>query len=92
MNAVVAALRNEGKAVSIRKVCCWLGVPRPTAYYLPRRRAQRPVDGMIAHVIHEIIEQEPTWGVGMVWGHLSFQLGFDTLNRKKVARIMRLEG
>lgn len=92
MNAVVAALRTEGKSVSVSKVCGWLGVPRSTAYYLPRTRAPAPIDGVIAHLIYEIIQVEPTWGVGMVWGHLRFQLGFDTLNKKKVARIMRREG
>jgi len=92
VTAVVGALRAEGKAVSITKVCAWLNVPRSSAYYLPRERAAAPIDGFVAHVIHEIIEQEPTWGVGMTWGHLRHQLGFDTLNRKKVARIMRLSG
>jgi putative transposase len=91
VNAVVGALRAEGKRVSVSAVCRWLDVPRSTAYYLPRERKAAPIDGMIAHLIHEIIQQEPTWGVGMVWGQLRFQLGFDTLNRKKVARIMKLE-
>ena len=89
---MVGALRAEGKSVSVAKVCRWLGVPRSTAYYRPRERKAAPIDGFVAHVIHEVIQQEPTWGVGMVWGHLRFQLGFDTLNRKKVARIMKLEG
>lgn len=92
MNVVVGALRAEGKAVSVSKVCRWLGVPRSSAYYLPRERGPRPIDGFVAHVIHEVIQQEPTWGVGMTWGHLRHQLGFATLNRKKVERIMRLSG
>lgn len=91
MNAVVGALRGEGKCVSISAVCRWLDVPRSTAKYLPLKRKAAPIDGVIAHLIHEIIQQETTWGVGMVWGHLRFQLGFATLNKKNVARIMKLE-
>lgn len=92
MRQVIAALHAEGKAISVSKVCRWLGVPRSTAYYLASERAPRPIDGVIAHLIHEIIQMEPTWGGGMVWAYLRFELGFDTLNKKKVARIMKLEG
>jgi len=92
VNAVVGALRADGKRVSVSKVCRWLDVPRSTAYYLPRRRTQRPIDGFVAHIIHEVIQQQPTWGVGMTWGYLRHQLGFAALNRKKVERIMRISG
>jgi putative transposase len=90
-DGAAAAEARRGK-VSISKVCRWLGVPRSSAYYLPHRRADKPIDGLIANLIYEIIEAEPTWGVGMVWGHLRFGLGFGSLNRKKVERIMKREG
>lgn len=89
---MVSALRAGGKAVSVSKVCRWLEVPRSTAYYLARERAPRLIDGFIANLIYEIIHMEPTWGVEMVWAHLRFQLGFESLNKKKVARIMKLQG
>ncbi|MCC6971700.1 MAG: IS3 family transposase [Phycisphaerales bacterium] len=99
MNAVVGAMRAEGKAVAVTKVCAWLGVPRSTAYALPKQRSprrprQRPdamPEGFLAGLIYALIQVYPTFGVRMVWSQLRFTLGI-AVNRKRVARIMRREG
>lgn len=96
---MVAALRAEGRTVSVAKVCAWLGVSRSTAYALPkqrtparpRRRAGTLPDAFITAIIYSVIQAYPTFGVRLVWAQLRFTLGI-TINRKRVARIMRREG
>lgn len=85
-------MRDEGTRVDVSGLCRWLGVPRSTVYYETRQRAPKPIDGFVANLIYEIIQSEPAWGIGMVWSFLRHKLGFETLNIKKVARIMRREG
>jgi putative transposase len=92
-------MRSEGKPVPVAKVCAWLGVPRSTAYSLPRQKSPRRPrvkadtlpDGFLAGLIYALIQAYPTFGVRMVWSQLRFTLGFK-VNRKRVARIMRREG
>jgi len=99
VNAVVAALRAEGKAVAVTQVCAWLGVPRSTAYALPKEKTRRrsPVradalpEGFLTGLIYALIQVYPTFGVRMIWSQLRFTLGFK-VNRKRVARIMQREG
>lgn len=99
MNAVVSAMRTEGKSVAVAKVCRWLGVPRSTAYALPKQKTPRRPrvtpdalpDGFLAGLIYALIQIYPTFGVRMIWSQVRFTLGFK-VNRKRVARIMRKEG
>ena len=99
MNAVVGAMRAEGKAVAVTKVCAWLGVPRSTAHAQPKQRSprrprQRPdamPEGYLAGLIYALIQVYPTFGVRMIWSQLRFTLGI-AVNRKRVERIMRREG
>ena len=92
MRAVIAQCRGEAVEAPVATVCSVFGVPRSTVYYERRERGLKPVDGFIANLIYEIIQTQPEWGVRFVWSYLRFGLGFSTLNVKKVARIMRLEG
>lgn len=92
MRTVLGRMRGEGARIDVARLCCWLGVPRSTVYYETRQRAPRPIDGFVANLIYEIIQAQPAWGVRLVWSYLRFELGFATLNVKKVARIMRREG
>jgi len=92
-------MRSEGKAVAVARVCRWLGVPRSTAYALPRVktprrprvRAETLPEGFLAGLIYALIQVYPTFGVRMIWSQIRFTLGF-RVNRKRVARIMRQEG
>lgn len=90
--AVYNELVAEGKRVSFARLCRWLGVPRSTAYYLPKQRKHnRQIDGSLALLVHEIIQQFPTFGIRRVWAYLTKRLNW-TVNRKKVARLMRIKG
>jgi putative transposase len=92
VRSVVAERRAESRGVAVATACGILAVPRSTVYYERRERAPRPIDGFVANLIYEIIQAQPAWGVRLVWSYLRFELGFSTLNVKKVARIMRREG
>lgn len=92
MNAVRKDLLNEGKAVAVTRLCCWLGVPRSSAYYQPRQEAEhRPCDEDLSEMIRAIIEERPTYGVRRAWAWLRYRMGVK-VNRKKVHRLMRLKG
>jgi putative transposase len=92
VKTVLGRMRDENARVDIARICRWLGVPRSTVYYEPRKRVPRPIDGFVANLIYEVIQMQPAWGVRKTWSYLRFELGFATLNVKKVARIMRREG
>ena len=90
------AVHNEcletGVKVSFSKICRWLGVARSTAYYPPKTdRRDRPVDQEVLTLIKDLIEKEPGLGVRMTWARLRSWHGL-AINRKKVHRIMKLEG
>jgi len=99
VTAVAGALRAQGKTVPVAKVCAWLGVPRSTAYALPKEKTRRRPrtnagtlpEGFLAALIYALIQAYPTFGVRMIWSQVRFTLGFK-VNRKRVARIMRREG
>jgi len=92
VRTVLGEMRGEGASIGAAQLSRLLGVPRSTVYYEKRERAPRPIDGFVANMIYEIILVQPAWGVRLVWSYLRFELGFSTLNVKKVARIMRKEG
>lgn len=89
MIAVHHDLLAEGKALSLVKLCRLFDVPRSTVYYQPRQRRVALIDGGLAQVIYEIIQAFPTFGIRRVWAYLRHRLNW-AVNRKKVARIMRL--
>ena len=92
------AVRNDlleaGTKASTAKLCDWLGVPRSSAYYLPRE-ASAPAkslgDAALELVIYEVLQAQPTFGLRRVWAYLRFVLGW-AVNRKRVLRIMRANG
>ncbi|GMV83180.1 MAG: hypothetical protein AMXMBFR7_43640 [Planctomycetota bacterium] len=91
MNAVRNALLEEGRDVSMTKLCRWLDVPRSTAYYQPRQLEARPLDEALALVIYAVIQEFPAFGIRRVWAYLRFRLKW-AVNKKTVARIMRATG
>jgi len=88
---IQAELEAEGTEVSISRLCRILGVPRSSFYYDSRRRRPRRIDQGLAKRIWEIIQENPAYGIRKVWAVLRFRLKL-LVNRKKVARIMRLLG
>jgi putative transposase len=91
MNVLADAL-NDGLDPSMAQLCRALEVPRSTAYHLPRRDERTPrIDVELRDRIKWIIESFPTFGIRRVWAWLKFRMGL-TVNRKKVARIMRRQG
>ena len=72
-------LKDKGLAVSISKLCRWVGVPRRTVYYRPTK--QTPiVQERFAQPIRQLIEEHPAFGYRTV-AHL---LG---LNKNTVQRV-----
>ena len=92
MNAVYTEALAEGIDVAFAKVCRIIEVPRSTAYYKAKKPEKKPViDEEICAKIKWIIEQFPTFGIRRVWAWLRFRMEIK-INKKKVARIMRLKG
>lgn len=84
MRTLQAELATEGKAVSIVKLCRWLGIPRRTVYYHPRRRRYALDVTRVARV-KALIERFPTYG----YRRLAALLGE---NRKPIQRILQAKG
>lgn len=92
MKAVHHDLVQQGIQVGWSKLCCALEVPRSTTYYAPKEKtARRVVDPVLSARIKELIEQEAAFGIRSVWSWLRFVDGLK-INRKKVERLMRLNG
>jgi putative transposase len=88
---IQAWLEEEGWEISLRRLCEILDVPRSSFYYAPQRRKRPEVDEGLARRIWDVIQAYPAYGVRKVWAVLRFRFGI-WVNRKKVARIMRLRG
>jgi putative transposase len=84
-------MAQEGRQVSISQVCRAAGLPRASFYYVPRRHKQRRIDEDLAQEIWRIISDNPACGIRKVWATLKFRMHLK-VNRKKVARIMKLKG
>ena len=84
-------LRGEGRDVSLSRLCRILEVPRSTFYYSPRRKSPPKIDTSVAERIWQVIVDNPAYGIRKVWAVLRYRLGI-LVNRKKVARIMRILG
>jgi len=90
--AVYTDALGDGLEVSFSMVCRLLGVPRSTAYYKATKPEKAPlIDEDLCQKIKWIIEQFPFFGIRRVWAWLRFRMEIK-LNRKKVARLMRLKG
>ena len=87
-------MREEGRAVSIAKLCRWFGVPRSTFYYRPPVSAvpRVPViDEGLAAEIRTIIDAEPVAGLRMITARVR-RKSVGPVNRKKIHRILKLNG
>jgi putative transposase len=91
MSHVQKQLLASGKSLPVSSIVRWIGLPRSTAYYQPRRIRAKPVDESLAARIKQIHEKEPSCGVRGTWSRLRFGDGLH-VNRKKVHRLMKLKG
>ncbi len=92
MTAIYTELLGEGRQVRLAWLCRVLDVPRSTVYYQPiKGQKKRVIDQELAARIKFLIEVFPAFGIRRVWAYLKFRLGV-VVNKKKVARIMRLKG
>ncbi len=92
MNAVYNDLLAEGSDASLSRICRLCSVARSSVYYRAvGNEKPRVIDEALADTIKQIIERFPTFGIRRVWAWLRHRLGIE-VNRKKVARIMRLKG
>jgi putative transposase len=77
--------------VPLSRLCRILGIARSTFYYSPSRRMAPKVDEGLARRIWDIIKENPAYGIRKVWAVLRYLHGM-VVNRKKVARLMKLKG
>jgi putative transposase len=92
MIAVQNELLAEQKSVPVARICRVLELPRSTAYYQSRLPERKPgLDEPLTAKIRALIERFPNFGIRRIWAYLRFRMG-ELVNRKKVARIMRLKG
>jgi len=84
-------MRQEGKPVSLVKLCTWFGVPRSTLYYTTRRRRPVAVDAGLTTWVRKIIEANPTFGVRRITVVLGRRVN-RPINRKTVHRIVKHHG
>ena len=89
--SVRSQLAADGVDAPVAVICRVLGVPRSTVYYTQQRRGPAPIDEVMARQIWRVIQECPAWGIRKVWGYLRNVVGVK-VNRKKVARIMRIKG
>jgi len=90
--AVYTDALGDGLDASVSRVCRVLEVPRSTAYYQAKKAEKAPViDEELCEKIKWIIERFPTFGIRRVWAWLRYRMEIK-VNRKKVARLMRLKG
>jgi putative transposase len=80
-----------GHKVSLRKVAKLLGVPWSTVQYKPHRRKRPKTDKEVEGAIYELIQCYPCYGYRRITVMLRRKMGLK-INRKKVQRIMQLNG
>lgn len=83
-------MRDDGKRVSLSKLCEWFGVPRSSFYYQPKKRPTQLNRGLV-EAVRQVIEEFPTYGVRRIWAVLRGRKGIKA-NRKAVHRIIQLNG
>ena len=82
----------EDENVAVSSLCRWLGVPLSTVDNKAKQpTSQGRFDEGLDLVVQEMIDLWPTFGIPRVWAVLKFRLG-RIINRKAVARLMRLKG
>ena len=82
-------IESESSSISIVQQCRLLKVPRSSLYY--RHKPINPEDLDLMKLIDAQYLKTPCWGSRSMRNHLR-RLGYTTLNRKRVQRLMRIMG
>jgi putative transposase len=92
---VQSEMREEGKDISMKKLCKWFDVARSSVYYRPsasrKNRPSRALNQALTKTIRRLIEANPTYGVRRITAMVRRELQ-KAVNRKAVHRIMKLNG
>ena len=82
-------MQEEGRLVSVSKLCRWFEFPRSTFYYRPPSPKSPKMDTELVLELKRVIDEEPTYGVRRLTAMVRRGLGIP-VNRKKVHRIVKL--
>jgi putative transposase len=82
-------IESEPSSISIVQQCRLLKVPRSSFYY--QHQPINPEDLDLMKLIDAQYLKTPCWGSRSMRNHLR-RLGYTTLNRKRVQRLMRIRG
>ena len=83
-------MKEEGKPVSLKKLCKWFGISRSSFYYKPKPRERRAVDAALEQKIWEVIGRQPSWGLRFITAVIRREYGIH--NIKKIHRIIKQNG
>ena len=83
-------LKDEGKEVSIRKICSVLGITRSNVYYRSTRKSRtKQRDKELESSLYQLIQNYPEYGLRRLTAMLIRQEN-KRINRKKIHRIIKL--
>mgnify|MGYP006299539909 CR=1 FL=1 len=83
-------LKDEGKEVSIRKICSVLGITRSNVYYRAKRKGRtKQRDKELESSLYQLIQNYPEYGLRRLTAMLIRQEN-KRINRKKIHRIIKL--
>lgn len=92
---VQSEMKEEGKEVSMKKLCKWFSIARSSVYYRPtpsrKNRLSRTEDQALTEAIRRQIEENPTYGVRRITVLVRRELR-KAVNRKAVHRVMKING
>jgi putative transposase len=84
-------MRAEGKQVTIAQLCRWFGLPRSTFYYRPDSPRPPTLDEALTKEIRAVIDENPSFGLRRITVMVRRRMA-SRINRKKVHRIIRING
>jgi putative transposase len=84
-------MREEGKDVSITKLCDWFGVPRSSFYYRATGRPSAPLDAEIVALVRSVIDDFPAYGLRRITAVVRARM-MARINRKRIHRIIKTNG
>ena len=83
-------LREDGKEVSIRRICTTLSMNRSMLYYKPKKtQSPRPRDMELENQVYQLIQEYPDYGSRRITAVIRRRRK-DNTNKKKVHRIIKL--
>lgn len=88
---VQSRMREEGKDVSLTKLCRWFGLAKSSFYYRGTPRPEKPLDRFLVEAVREVIESNPTYGLRRITAVVRSRLK-GAINRKRIHRILKAHG